>query len=54
MLIFFRNPSLEKLSPKEELDCIGSDIDGVAEEPVGDSDQIDEEFRVRVVAGSNS
>lgn len=37
---------MEKLSSKEDIDCIISDIDGVSQECVGDSDQIDEEFRV--------
>lgn len=47
---------MEKQVPKEEVDCIGcvdGDIDCVAPEVVGDSDQIDEEFRVCVVSESD-
>lgn len=56
VLILRRNHLVEKQIPKEETDCIGcvdSDIDCVAPEAVGDSDQIDEEFRVCVVSESD-
>ena len=52
VLIGSRDHSAEKQIQREETDCVGcidSDIDCVAPEAVGDSDQIDEEFRVCVV-----